>query len=183
MGQAIDLYIVYEIVKRLSTPFDETKAFELGLIDAKGKRLKYAKTKEEKDAMTVFDRLIFNLKRILQMVPGGSSKVASYAAALLLIREEEDKLIKQTDQELMESLLVEMKHMKSKSLKEFKSIREDAPANATGAAVAGTGSDPVHWGKPAGVKGDRKKVGRSISGTQFLKRRMKRMANTDLRTS
>jgi len=79
--------------------------------------------------------------------------------------------------------MTEMKNLKKSSLKDFKSIREDAPANATGAAVAGTGSDPVHWGKPAGVKGDRKKVGRSISGTQFLKRRMKRMANTDLRTS
>ena len=182
MGQAVDLYIVYEFIKRLATPFDETKAFELGLIDAKGKRLKYAKTKEEKDAMTLFDRLVLNLKRIISMVPGGSSKVGSYAAALLLIREDEN-LEKKSDAELCEMLMTEMKNLKKSSLKDFKSIREDAPANATGAAVAGTGSDPVHWGKPAGVKGDRKKVGRSISGTQFLKRRMKKMANTDLRTS
>lgn len=183
MAQAVDLYIVYEIVKRLSTPFNETKAFQLGLIDEKGKRLKYAKTKEEKDAMTLFDRLIFNLKRILQMVPGGSTKVGSYAAALLLMREHEEVLIKKTDNQLMEDLIVEMKTLKKSSLKEFKTMREDAPANATGAAVAGTGDDPVHWGKPQGVKGDRKKVGRSISGVQFLKRRMRQMANTDLRTS
>jgi hypothetical protein len=181
MGQAVDLYIVYEFIKRLATPFDETKAFELGLIDAKGKRLKYAKTKEEKDAMTLFDRLVLNLKRIISMVPGGSSKVGSYAAALLLIKEDEN-LEKKSDAELCEMLMTEMKNLKKSSLKDFKSIREDAPANATGAAVAGTGSDPVHWGKPAGIKGDRKKVGRSISGTQFLKRRMKKMANTDLRT-
>jgi len=182
MGQAVDLYIVYEFIKRLATPFDETKAFELGLIDAKGKRLKYAKTKEEKDAMTLFDRLVLNLKRIISMVPGGSSKIGSYAAALLLIREDEN-LEKKSDTELCEMLMAEMKTLKKSSLKDFKSIREDAPAMSTGAAVAGTGDDPVHWGKPAGVKGDRKKVGRSISGTQFLKRRMKRMANTDLRTS
>lgn len=182
MGQAVDLYIVYEFIKRLATPFDETKAFELGLIDAKGKRLKYAKTKEEKDAMTLFDRLVLNLKRIISMVPGGSSKIGSYAAALLLIREDEN-LEKKSDTELCEMLMAEMKNLKKSSLKDFKSIREDAPANATGAAVAGTGDDPVHWGRRAGVKGDRKKVGRSISGTQFLKRRMRKMANTDLRTS
>ena len=38
MGQAVDLFLVYQFVKRLSTPFEDTKAFELGLIDEKGKR-------------------------------------------------------------------------------------------------------------------------------------------------
>ena len=40
MSQVVDLYMVYQFVKRLATPFKETKAFELGLIDEKGKRLK-----------------------------------------------------------------------------------------------------------------------------------------------
>ena len=42
MGQAVDLFLVYQFVKRLSTPFEETKAYDLGLIDEKGKRLKKA---------------------------------------------------------------------------------------------------------------------------------------------
>ena len=46
MSQAVDLYLVYSFVKRLATPFNETKAFELGLIDEKGKRLKKASSKE-----------------------------------------------------------------------------------------------------------------------------------------
>jgi len=183
MGQAVDLYIVYEFIKRLATPFDETKAYELGLIDDKGKRLKKARTREEKEAMTVFDRLIFNIKRLLSMVPGGSSKIGTYAAALYLLRENEQVLIKKSDQEMMEDLIEEIRYLKKNTNKDFKTFMEDAPANATGAAVAGTGDNPVHWGKPAGVKGQRRKVGRSISGTQFLKRRMKRMANTDLRTT
>ena len=62
MSQVVDLYLVYEFVKRLATPFNETKAFELGLIDEKGKKLKKASSKEEKNAMTYYDRLIFNLK-------------------------------------------------------------------------------------------------------------------------
>lgn len=186
MGQGVDLYIVYEFIKRLSTPFNETDAFKLGLIDEKGKRLKYAKTKEEKDAMTLFDRMIFNLKRLMSKVPGGDSKLASYGAALLLMREEPERLEKMSDEELMESLLSEMKYIKKNSGKSFKDIREDAPANATGAAVAGTGDSGVHWVKNkyrVGASGERRKYGRQISGTAFLRRRMKRMANTDLRTS
>ena len=52
MSQVVDLYMVYQFVKRLATPFKETKAFELGLIDEKGKRLKKASTRDEKNAMT-----------------------------------------------------------------------------------------------------------------------------------
>ena len=63
MSQAVDIFLVYQFIKRLATPFNETKAFKLGLIDEKGKRLKKASSKDEKNAMTYFDRLIFNLKR------------------------------------------------------------------------------------------------------------------------
>jgi superfamily II DNA/RNA helicase len=65
-------------------------------------------------------------------------------------------------------------------------MREDAPANATGAAVAGTGDDPVHWrgrGVRAGFKGRKNKVGRSISALNFIKMRNKMMANTNVKSS
>ena len=42
MSQVMNLFLTYQFIKRLATPFDETEAFRLGLIDAKGKRLKYA---------------------------------------------------------------------------------------------------------------------------------------------
>ena len=37
MTQAVDLFVLYKFIKAISTPFDETPAFELGLIDEKGK--------------------------------------------------------------------------------------------------------------------------------------------------
>ena len=49
MANVVNLYLLYRIVKDLSTPFDETEAFKLGLIDEKGKRLKKAESKEEKE--------------------------------------------------------------------------------------------------------------------------------------
>ena len=167
----VDLFIVYQFIKRLSTPFDETDAFRLGLIDEKGKRLKKASSKEEKQAMTYFDRMIFNMKRLLAKVPGGQTKLGSYAAALLLLKEEKDHT--------MDNLIQEMKTLKRNSFKDFKSLREDAPAMSTGPAVAGTGDDPVHWSNrhlKIGRKGDKKKMGRHINGVEYLKRRLK--ANT-----
>ena len=48
-------------------------------------------------------------------------------------------------------------------------LGEDAPANATGAAVPGTGDDPVHWRKPDARKKEMKKY-----LADYLKRRGKR---------
>jgi hypothetical protein len=172
MGSVTDLFITYQFIKRLATPFDETEAFRLGLIDAKGKRLKKAATTQEKEAMTPFDRMIFNMKRLLAKLPGGDNRIKSYAAALLLLREEQ--------YHTLDNLIEEIKNLKKNSNKDFRRLREDVPANATGAAVAGTGDDPVHWSNrhiKLGPKGNKKKMGRQISGVSFLKRRMKRSAN------
>lgn len=135
----IDIYLVYEFIKRLVTPFNKTKAFSLGLIDADGKKLKNAVTSQEKEAMGYFDRLVFNLKRILEKVPLGKSQIASYAAALLLLRERnEATLIGDYPLQLREKLYEQMKALE---------LNEDigAAANATGAAVVGTGDNKATW--------------------------------------
>ena len=85
-----NIYFVYQFLKKLVTPFEKTKAFALGIIDEKGKLLKRKRdleTQEEKDSYTLSDRLIWNLKRLLGKIPGGKSRIASYAAALWLIKE------------------------------------------------------------------------------------------------
>ena len=42
-------------------------------------------------AMNVLIRFIFNLKRMMEKIPGGKTKMGSYAiAALVSLREEED---------------------------------------------------------------------------------------------
>ena len=84
MSKVVDLFLVYQFIKRLSTPFEETKAYELGLIDEKGKRLKKAVSREERDSMTYYDRLIFNLKRLIAKA-GIQSKFVTFAAALFFL--------------------------------------------------------------------------------------------------
>ena len=185
MAKLADTYMIYQVLKRLTTPFDETKAFELGLIDKDGKLLKKAKTREEKEAYSYFDRFIFNLKRLLHRV-GLKSKFASYGAALFLLREvNEDEYIP-SDQEMLKGILENEKYLRENVDTNLDMIREDAPANATGAAVAGTGDDKVHWrsrGVRSGIKGRKNKVGRSISALNFIKQRRKLMANTNVKSS
>ena len=88
--RAADAYYTYRFVKILSTPWEEMEAYKLGIIDENGEVLRKSrtlKTSEEKEAYTLFHRLVFGIKRILQKVPGGRSVVASYAVALFLLKE------------------------------------------------------------------------------------------------
>ena len=90
LSRAADLGYAFRFLKLLTTPWNKLKAYELGIVDENGKNLKKAKelkTKEEKSAYTIFHRLVFNIKRLLGKVPGGKSTLASYAAALYLIKE------------------------------------------------------------------------------------------------
>lgn len=87
LQRAIDVYYTFRFLRQLVTPWKETKAFKLGLVDENGKVLRKAKTAEEKDAYTLFFRLVYNIKRLLNKVPFGKTKLASYAAALWLIHE------------------------------------------------------------------------------------------------
>lgn len=84
-----DLFYTFRFIKLLVTKWEETDAYKLGLIDDNGKRIKSKKlnTTEEKAAYTPFHRLVYNLKKLLEKIPGGSTKLASYAAALFLIKE------------------------------------------------------------------------------------------------
>lgn len=86
----VDLYLVYSFIKRLATPFNKWDAYKLGIIDADGNILKKRKeftTPQEKKAFGIFDLMILKLKKLLAKVPGGSTRIASYAAALYLIKE------------------------------------------------------------------------------------------------
>jgi len=112
----VDLFMVYQFIRRLATPFEKWDAYKEGIIDKDGKVLIKSKdlnTKKQRAAWRIFDRMIANLKKLLAKVPGGSSKLASYAAALFLIREykaftDEDMFLNEdiTDNQLDESMVL-----------------------------------------------------------------------------
>jgi len=111
----VDLFLVYQFIRRLATPFDKWDAYKEGIIDDKGKVLIKKKdftNSRQRKAWGIFDIMIANLKKILGKVPGGQSRLASYAAALFLIKEykaftDESMLTEDlTEEDLEESLLL-----------------------------------------------------------------------------
>lgn len=86
----IDLFMVYQFIKRLATPFVEWEAYKQGVIDEDGNILipkKERRLKPQRDSFGSFDLLVLKLKKLLGKIPGGQSKLASYGAALWLIKE------------------------------------------------------------------------------------------------
>ena len=147
-GKFTDLLLVYQFIKRLTTPFDKTEAYKLGIIDGKGKKIRSPETTAEQNSYGYYDRMVFNLKKLLEKVPGGGSNFASYAAALFLIKEGHTNK-EFSEEEMVQGLYEAMGELEeSKGGKDFKNLFEDAPANVTGTGVVGTGDDPVHWEKP-----------------------------------
>jgi len=88
LKRAGDLVYTFRFLKLLVTKFENTEAFKLGLIDAEGKKLRKSESPEDKSAYTPFHRLVFNIKKLLAKVPGGSSNIATYGSALYLIKEQ-----------------------------------------------------------------------------------------------
>ena len=85
----VDTVIVFRILKMMTRKWEEMDAYKFGLIDDNGKRIKSKKpkTSEEKNSSTLLHRLVFNLKRILELLPFGRTRLASYAASLALLKE------------------------------------------------------------------------------------------------
>ena len=122
MGRAVDLFVTYRFLKLLTTPFEKTDAFKLGIIDANGHRIKLPKsskpaveltTSELKNSYTILHKLIFNIKKLFAKVPGLRTKVGTYAAALFLLKdtfkehvEDPDKFEKEFIKYLKERLLL-----------------------------------------------------------------------------
>lgn len=95
MQRLIDIYIVFQLVKKLTTVFNKTDAFKRGIIDAKGNVIRSYRTltdPKDKAAWTWLDILLNNLKRLLAKIPGGQSALFTYAMAFWLLREPLQKL-------------------------------------------------------------------------------------------
>ena len=97
MSRVVDALVAYRVLKLLVTPFNKTKAFELGIIDEKGKVLIKSqdikktpnpKRTELRNAYTLLIRFVFNLKRMLSKIGIRGPLGSAAAAALAFFKEE-----------------------------------------------------------------------------------------------
>lgn len=84
---ATDTYFAFRFLRLLTTPWEKTGAYKLGIIDAEGKVLRKPIDMSERSKYNIFHRLVFRVKRLLNKIPFGKTTVASYLAALWLIKE------------------------------------------------------------------------------------------------
>ena len=89
LKRAADLGYTFRFIRLMVMDWKDWDAYKLGLIDENGKRNKNVKmdTDEKKSAYTPFIRLAANIKRLVAKIPGGGSKLGSFASALFLIKE------------------------------------------------------------------------------------------------
>ena len=151
MARIVDNVVALKIVRMLVTNFSDTEAFKLGIIDAHGNTLRPTntlKTTQERNAFTYLDRLVFNIKKIINRLPGGENRMKSLIAALWLVKEcyengnqssalmqeKFDNMLKMLDNRVS---LVEEEIIVKKFLEEDGMAVGGAPTNNTsGAAVA-----------------------------------------------
>ncbi len=69
MTKVIGAFTVFKFIKLMSTPFTQMKAYRYGIIDSKGNFLKKSEDLEknsERQSVDMFNRLIINLKKIIE---------------------------------------------------------------------------------------------------------------------
>lgn len=150
MSRIVDNLIAFRILQKLVRPFKDTDAYRLGIIDDKGKNLIKSNTfttSDQRDAYTYLDRLVFNVKKLINRLPGGESKMKNLVAALWLIKEYYEKndrstsLMAERYTRILEKLdggvvLVEEEITVKKFLKSLEEDGAAGIANVTGAAVS-----------------------------------------------
>ena len=143
MSQVIDNLIAYRVLSMLVKPFKDTDAYKLGIIDDKGNNLIKSRDftkQEQKDAYNYLTRLVFNLKKLLNKLPGGESKTKNLIAALFLIKEAHNKRLSQIDESRLSFILDLMEDgiclAEEQLIVEDFLLVEDVPTNATGPAVS-----------------------------------------------
>lgn len=85
----LDNLLALRLLKILVTPFEEFPAYKSGIIDENGKYItpKNKRTSDQRKTLTYLDRLMINVKKIINKLPGGENKLKNLVAAMFLIKE------------------------------------------------------------------------------------------------
>ena len=121
---AADLVYTFRFIRMLVMKWENWDAYKEGVIDDTGKRIKSVKldTDKKKASYTPFVRLCANIKRLVSKIPFGKTKLGSFAAALLLIKENGD-LTNKNLKHILEKLNLETLDFLSEDTQWF--IQED----------------------------------------------------------
>lgn len=87
----VDTLVAMRLLRLFSTPFEQTPAYQMGIIDNKGNKIKDPQTAEERDSYTFLDRMGFKIRRALTTSSNASARrLLVFASAIAMIREQND---------------------------------------------------------------------------------------------
>ena len=173
-GNYIDPMILNRIIKLLATPIRESRAWQLGLINDKGKQIKIPRTIEEKDSLTMLNRLVFRIQGLIirnNPLLNMDKEFRKRAGAMWLVREcyernyeplNLENIYRRVLDEVTDDDVEEFKTMISETIIPFSVFSEDAPANNS-MATDGIERPETFLGMKKRIRKERKKkAGRQI---------------------
>jgi hypothetical protein len=148
MSRALDAVVGIRLLKLLSTPIAKSKAFQLGLIDATGKKLKNPSNTTERNAYTLLNRFVFKIQKALtRSSDQNARRLLTFAAAMALLREYDEN--EQDDLDV--AVLLEL-YMQDETVQQQARLLEsnvlsfknyiDEENGVAGGAIAGIGIGP-----------------------------------------
>jgi len=147
MSRALDAVVGIRLLKLLSTPIQKSKAFQMGIIDADGKKLKNPANTAERNAYTLLNRFVFKVQKALTRSSDmNARRLLTFAAAMALLKEYDEK-----DDDLDVAVLLEL-YMQDEKVQQQARLLEsnvlsfknyiDEENGVAGGAIAGIGIGP-----------------------------------------
>ena len=147
MSRALDAVVGIRLLKLLSTPIEKSKAFQYGIIDKNGKKLKDPSNTNERNAYSLLNRFVFKVQRALTRSSDmNARRLLSFAAAMALLREYDE-----TDDDLDVGVLLELYMQDEDVIAQAKLLESnvlsfknfiDEENGVGGGAIAGLGVGP-----------------------------------------
>lgn len=109
LRRLVSAFTMWRYVKAITKPFEDTDAFKLGIIDKDGKYLKDPNnlSNKENKALTPFDVMIFDLKKLFSKIPNPSIRVKlKYIPTAIPLLAEEAAKYGADEAEICEGLLL-----------------------------------------------------------------------------
>ena len=173
LGNVANNLIALQLLTMLCTPFSEFPAYKTGVIDDKGNYLvrpEY-RTLEQRKSIGYLDRLIINVKKLINKLPGGENKIKNVVAGMFLIRESVgryrvgDSVLLEEDEHLLDPFKEDLWALKDtrdryqasreqtlELWSEYCRIKEEAGAGAGGVGVGAMGGS-ISGGTPTNTTG------------------------------
>lgn len=174
LGNVANNLIALQLLTMLCTPFSEFPAYKTGVIDDKGNYLvrpEY-RTLEQRKSIGYLDRLIINVKKLINKLPGGENKIKNVVAGMFLIRESVgryrvgDSVLLEEDEHLLDPFKEDLWALKDtrdryqasreqtlELWSEYCRIKEEAGVGAMGGSMSGgSGGEPC-GGTPTNTTG------------------------------